>query len=82
MNNYDNKDYTDIGILEIIIDKLELDELSYQDYGYQWKVLIVLCNEEKNKCGYRKTYFKEKEDMLEYIENYIVDLEWAKINEL
>lgn len=72
MSRYiNNVDVTLYGINDITLRGLDISELDYQSQGYQYCVEVKFRNELGNDCGYRKTYFKEKQEIVEYLKSLL-----------
>ena len=68
LNNINVEDY---GYNDITLRGIGLNEIEYQSLGYEYVLNVTYRNEKGNDCGYRKTYFKTKEEVKEHLKSIL-----------
>ena len=70
MSRYINGiDITQYGLNDIELRGLDISEIDYQSQGYQYCMVVKFRNDLGNDCGYRKTYLKTKQEVVELLKS-------------
>ena len=64
-------DITKYGLNDIHLRGLDISEIDYQSQGYEFCVIAKFRNELGNDSGYRKTYLKTKQEVVEHLKSLL-----------